>query len=564
MADDSKVLAKVFSISSSQFSSLYGQGGFNVDGIVSSKAKVFGGKDRFTLCLRNTTNFNPKHGKPCLLLNVCCKPITDDELSFMCFTPSNDDNLEDDDNPDRPPVLLLRANVLRKHGIKSGQEVWLEQACPLALSKVVLKTKPGNKFDDELVLQLSEYFRDNRRVVRENDILSVQKNLEFKDENPQDCSSICLLSFDVLKCEPVSQGIIDTQTNLILLKANEECTEKEAPKETELDEFALSTNINMLSLLVADFTTPLHGIWCDRPQKRCKTTKLKIQVSDWQGLHQSFLDSGYHDNKHDISSSHCLYVSLATLMDIGVQNGSWVKIWVHESHKMAKNPGQRDNRLTQSINHSTDKQITDANPNEMKATYHYAQLYAVDYRGSISHTHAKSPQISVFQSSDSVNQIVHISPLLHFNLINNSSNPSHQDTQELFLRLIPYSFEKKDIRVPEDGANEPVLDIVPPYAKEAQISLVQTVFIRPGYMFDKILERHLSKPRLLTVGDIFCIHFNGYKDSINSLPSELDCQNIENCMVYFKVLKLVCTESENVSCLVDVDHTTVYQVSPIQ
>jgi hypothetical protein len=194
----------------------------------------------------------------------------------------------------------------------------------------------------------------------------------------------------------------------------------------------------------------------------------------------------------------------------------------------------------------------------MTTTYHYAQLYSINPQQNVSDDHIKSQQISVFQSADHIKHAIHVSPLLHFNLVNNLPKTLH-DTNELFLRLIPLSQEQKNIRVSQDETNEQLYASVPSYAKEAQISLIQTAFTRPGEIFDKILEKYFSKPRLLTVGDILCISFDVSKDSMNSLASD-EYHRLESNMIYFKVMKLVCSENESISCFVDTEHTTVYQV----
>lgn len=482
---------------------------------------------RFALALRTDLQYlTPKKD---LILNVSACKETDLNIR------SPNENLK---------VFILE-NVLNNHEIHVGETVWVKKANPVPLERIVIGTSLEDRFlwaKKFLAPCLRDSISAGPVILRENDVFYLPKD---QNEISTDSKGKQWFQFSVLQCEPVLRGSITSETSLVVSK---------------LDEFAISSGsessgtkagINRSDssdmFLVSDFARNLP--W-SLSQERShdlseggsvrRSHQLKVQVFDWDIKNDA-------DSTCDANSR--LYVSLATLIDLCLFNGSWVKICTDHADAVGVNKREV---------HCPDvHEALNQDPCDISKC-HIVQVVAATSKTE-PEAYMNSPIRDSFIPFINCSEIQHgvgyITSVLHFNLFHQST--SYDATSpSIYIHAIS---DKGQIEADASTASK---SGKPPFATEAHISLVHSPHCKAGDSFDHALETHFKVPRVLTVGDIFYVSHNWQENGdARKWPSSTDDQGKRNLSVYFQVTRLVCETDEVTSYLVDMEHSSLYQVS---
>ena len=476
---------------------------------------------RFTLALR--TDLQYLTSKKDLIINVCACKETD------LTTRSPDENLK----------VFISENVLNNHEIRVGETVWVKKANPIPLQRIVIGISPEERF----VLAkkfLAPCLRDNILagpvILRGNDVFYLP---EDQYEISTDSKGKQWLQFSVLQCEPVSQGCITSETSLVVCKLDElniSSTSENSGEKAGSDR-ADSSDI----FLVSDFARNLP--WRERGSVG-RSHQLKLKVFCWDIKSDADLTC-------DANSR--VYVSLATLIDLHLFNGSWVKICTDRADAVGDN--KREIHCSD-VHEAPNQGLCDQSCNISKC--HIVQIVAAasktehkDYTNS----GIGDSFILFINCSEIQHGVGYVTSVLHFNLFHkntlyDAASPS------VYIHAIS---DKAQIEADTSTASK---SGQPPFATEAHISLVHSPHYKAGDSFDHALETHFKVPRVLTVGDIFYVCHNWQENGdARKQPSSTDDQGKRNLVVYFQVTRLVCENDEVTSCLVDMEHSSLYQVS---
>ena len=430
--------------------------------------------------------------------------------------------------------VLLSENVLKSRGLYVGKTVWVKKVNPIPLQRVVVGISSEETYlwaHVSLASFLLKSLSSGPITVRENDLLYLQNDHVTGDK--EEGSEVL-----ILQNEPVLQGCITSETCLVITKL-EKTEIQPASKISETE----SLSDSLETFLVSDFTRNLitQGQLCDHDQPNEKTSQEKthhFRVSVFNSDKMNYLDLC-----QGVSSR--VYVSVETLIDLCLFNGSWVKIYrdLTDLHVHDKQEEQDSESMTISQQKYCDERFY------AKIKYHLVQLVAVDDKSTTN--------ISSLINSDEVEDgVLYIAPLLCFNLFGKIT-PNVNDHPPVYI-----SPNFNETALPNGESNTESTSGKPPFAIEAHIALIHSPYYKVGESFDGALMSYFKVPRILTVGDVFFVYHDWQRNTdAQKMASTSDDQWQRDLVVYFKVTRLVCGSSEANSCFVDVEHTSLYQVS---
>ena len=486
---------------------------------------------RFALALR--TDLQYFMSKEDLILNVCaCKEV---DLNIG----SPDENLK---------VFVLE-DVLNNHEIIVGETVWVRKANPVPLERIVVGISSEERFLWAKKL-LAPFLCDSILVgpvtLRESDVFYLP---EDQHEISIDSKGKQWFHFSVLQCEPVLQGSVTSETSLVVSKLDElDISSAPANSGAKTGKYqADSSDI----FLVSDFARSLP--WSLSQERSCnssegdpveRSNQLKVKVFDWDIKNDADLTC-------DANSR--LYVSLATLIDLRLFNGTWVKICADHADALSDN---KEEKHCSDVHEAPHHDPCDKSCNISKC--HIVQVVAAasktenkDYLNS----GIGDSFIPFINCSEVQHGVGYITSVLHFNLFHKSTS-YNATSPSISIHKIP---DKAQIDADSSAASK---DSKPPFATEAHISLVHSPHYKVGDSFDHALASHFKVPRVLTIGDVFYVHHNWQENGdAKTQPSSSDDQGKRDLLVYFQVIRLVCETDEVKSCLVDMEHSSLYQVS---
>lgn len=534
MANDEYQRAVVCCISRDDFLSCCGSDLPFLEGIISlgcgDSGFVQETGTRLALALRTDLQFlTPKKA---LILNVrTCKET---DVNFR----SPDENLK---------VFILE-NVLNNHDIHVGQTVWIKKANPVPLERIVIGVSSEERFlwaNKFLAPCLRDCILAGPVILRENEVFYLPEDLH---EISTDSKGKRWFHFSTLQCKPALQGCITSDTSLVVSKLDElditSSSENNRIK-TEKD-WSDSSDV----FLVSDFARNLPGSLSQERSHHLsaacmlgRSHQLKVKVLDWDIR---------NDEDWTCDASSRLYVSLATLIDLRLFNGSWVKICIDHADVVGHNKQEK---------HCSDvPEALNQDPCDISKC-HIVQVVAAtskteqkDYMNS-----ETGNSFIPFTNCNKIQRgVAFITSVLHFNLFHKSTLYD-STSPSVYIHTIS---DKAQIEADSSTASK---SGKPPFAAEAHISLVHSPHYRAGDSFDHALALHFKIPRVLTVGDVFYIHYNWQENGDAKIqPSSADDQGKRNLLIYFQVTRLVCETDEVMSCLVDVEHSSLYQVSSLQ
>ena len=433
--------------------------------------------------------------------------------------------------------VLLSENVLKSRDLYVGKTVWVKKVNPIPLQRVVVGISSEETYlwaQSSLASSLLKSLPSGPITVRENDLLCFHNDQVTGDK--EEGSEVL-----ILQNEPVSQGCVTSETCLVITKL-EKTEIQPASKISETESLVLLSD-SLETFLVSDFTRNLitQGQLFDHDQRNEKTSQdetHQFRVSVFNSDKINYLDLS------QVVSSR-VYVSVETLIDLCLFNGSWVKIYRDSTdlHVHDKREVQHSESMTISQQKYFDERFY------TKIKYHLVQLVAVDDRSTTN--------ISSLINSDEVEDgVLYIAPLLCFNLFGKIT-PNVNDHPPVYV-----SPNFNETALSNGESNSKSTSGKPPFATEAHIALIHSPYYKVGESFDGALMSYFKVPRILTVGDVFFVYHDWQRNTdAQKMASTGDDQWQRDLVVYFKVTRLVCGSSEANSCFVDVEHTSLYQVS---
>lgn len=521
MADGQYLKGDLHSASFHDLAKLHGSDLLFTEGIISACDEIFvsgGGTDkRFPVALRSASKFMvPKRD---LLLNVHSRKESDENGQGNCG---------------KLKIFLLD-RVLHKYELRDGEMVWVKQVKPFPLERVVIAILSEEKYlwsRKFLATFLRKSLSSGPVIIRENDVFYLPDDQEKSVMRSQKGE----LLVKVLQCEPVQQGSVTQHTSVVITKSS-------MPEEWALENKATSVDVSdefLDNFLLSHFTLH-HGETFSN--EACVDS---LTVTAHKLLVHS-LDSRM-ENEGNYSCNR-IFVSLSTLVNLKLFNGSWVKIDMnkpqgHANYQLKKDcPRQEGPCLDGSLAMSNHRVV---------------QLIAVNSINTLEKNHFAGHHmefISLANGNEIEDGVGYISPLLSFNLFGKVNIPVETGHTIYICPIYDAPHTGKD---PSHDTMSKTWQ--PAFATEVHIALVQSPHYKAGDSFDGALAEYFKVTSLLTVGDIFFVTWNWQRnvDTMNShSTSDERCRNV---VVYFQVTKLVCAQNDVKSCFVDVEHSSLYQV----
>ncbi|XP_078349662.1 peroxisomal ATPase PEX6-like [Oculina patagonica] len=481
---------------------------------------------RFALALKTDLQYStPKRD---FILNACACKETDIKRQ----------------QPDGNLKIFLLENVINNHEMRVGETVWVKKANPVPLERILVGISSVERYlwaKEFLASFLCDCISKGTITMRENDVFCLPNNQHERitDDKEEQFSQLI-----VLQCEPVVQGCIALETSLVVSKLSE----------PEISLVSESSGVNSVVVpsdsseifLVSDFARNFPGSLPESDgsdeltngDSNVRTCKLKVSVFNSCEVNDADLNS-------DASSR--LHVSLGTLIDLRLFNGSWVKICTNHANTVSDDKGQ--NGCSKVTSNEEDPCDSSCSISEC----HVVQVVAVASKTEHNDYVTSDDVILVSNSNDIEVGVAYISPLLYFNLFH--KNPSNDSSPSIYIHPL-----SNKTQIVEGDSSTASKNDKPPFATEAHVSLVHSPHYKAGDSFDLALASHFKVPRVLTVGDIFYVHHNWQENSdARKESSSGDDQGKRNLVVYFQVTRLVCENGEARSCFVDMDHTSLYQ-----
>ena len=435
--------------------------------------------------------------------------------------------------------VLLSENVLKSRDLYVGKTVWVKKVNPIPLQRVVVGISSEETYlwaHVSLASFLLKSLPSGPITVRENDILCLHNDQVTGDK--EEGSEVL-----ILQNEPVSQGCLTSETCLVITKL-EKTEIQPASKISETESLVLLSD-SLKTFLVSDFTRNLitQGQLCDHDQRNEKTSQGKTHQFRVSVFNSDKIN--YVDLSQGVSSR--VYVSVKTLIDLCLFNGSWVKIYRDLTDLHVHVHDQQEGQLSESTTISQQTYFDERCYTKIK--YHRVQLVAVDDKSTTN--------ISSLINSDEVeDRVLYIAPLLYFNLFGKFTS-NENDHPPVYI-----SPNFNATTLPNGESNTESTSGKSPFATEAHIALIHSPYYKVGESFDGALMSYFKVPRILTVGDVFFVYHDWQRNTdAQKMASTSDDQWQRDLVVYFKVIRLVCGSSEANSCFVDVEHTSLYQVS---
>ena len=429
--------------------------------------------------------------------------------------------------------VFLSENVLKSRDLYVGKTVWVKKVNPIPLQRVVVGISSEGTYlwaQSSLASFLLKSLLSGPITVRENDILYLHNDQATGEK--EEGSEVL-----ILQNEPVLQGCITSETCLVITKL--ENTEIQPSSKISKTESLVLLSDSLETFLVSDFTRNLinQGQPSDYQQENANQEKIlqfKVNVFNWEKVNNV-------DLSHDVSSS--VYVSVETLIDLCLFSGSWVKIY-NDLHDKQDKQEEQD---SESMTISQQKYCNERCYTEIK--YHLVQLVVI---GDQSTTNISS----LINSDEVEDRVLYITPLLYFNLFGKfTPNMNNHPPVYISPNFNATTLTNGDSNTESTGGK-------PPFATEAHIALIHSPYYKVGESFDGALMSYFKVPRILTVGDVFFVYHDWQRNSdTQKLAGASDDQWQRDLVVYFKVTRLVCERNEANSCFVDIEHSSLYQVS---
>lgn len=487
------------------------------EGIISACGDIFFAGERtdkrFPIALRSASKFRvPKRD---LLLNVRSRKESDDNSQGYCG---------------KLKIFLLD-RVLQKYELRDGEVVWVKPVKPFPLERVVIAISSEEKYlwsRKFFATFLLNSLSSGPFIVRENEVFYLPD-----DQEKSVISQKGELLVKVLQCEPVQQGCVTQNTSVVITKSS-------MPEVWALENNATpvdSSDDLLDNFLLSDFTLR-HG---ETLSNELCSDSLKI-------IAHKLLVGSLMESEGNFSWNR-IFVSLSTLVDLKLFNGSWVKIDINKPQGYANYQQKKD--CSRQEGACLDGSLSVNN-------HRIIQLIAVNSKNTLEKNHFAGhhlPFISLTNGNEIEDGVGYISPLLSFNLFG-KINISNETRHAIYISPI-----HDTTNTGKDSSHDTMSKTwQPAFATEVHIALVQSPHYKAGDSFDGALAEYFKVTSLLTVGDIFFVTWNWQRNNDTMNLSSTSDERCRNIVVYFQVTKLVCAQNDVKSCFVDVEHSSLYQV----
>ena len=207
-----------------------------------------------------------------------------------------------------------------------------------------------------------------------------------------------------------------------------------------------------------------------------------------------------------------IWLTQATMLEMNLNCGSWVRCRIHECPKdKSKKKGQR---------------------------IRLAQVFPIEEH-PLSECVWKNPHTIKDEEDLFHNRIAYVSPIFMFNLLQHP----FEDVRSIVLFV-----ERAELR-----------ESPPCFANELNVSVVSSPITKIMNMYDIILARHFTIPRLVSPGDVLSVYCDWKNLEAPNTQVALDEGLPRNHILYVRVNK-VSGSDESLSYFVHVLHSKLYQV----
>ena len=508
-------------------------------------------------------------------------------------------------------VTAISDDALLRPFLENVDCFWVKKSRGLPLQKVVLGVT-----SDKIFAWTEKHLSPVLFRCSGNCPILLRKGSAFplptRENVDSDLFTACKSLF-VLHCEPIQQGIITSETEIILSKMNEEtfCMTEQAFDRGE--EPSAKQSEPLATFLVSEFTTPLREFSHSESHadfKRASVFTVEVtMIPHLDAVPEMF-------NGVPADGCNRIYVTVETLMSMSLLNGSWVNVWRQdvqrkENGRQTRTPGfcgrdivgqhprrnvegdlqgsglgnetndaAAENECSVTEEHSdqfgvrtgegtlsetSSGECCNTDPEQNTATkgptVHTVQLVAVDekYSGLLRSQTKPDPSNQTGETQFQTKHQALTSPSLLFNLCGRESFCTAAPKHSLLLAPVEPRLKEVWIRTgtedhpPKTSSNQAGN---PPFATEAHVAQISSPASKSSEIFDLALTRHFQTSRLLTVGDVFSVNWD-WRDENSGIP---EGQKERNGPIYFQVTRLVHEGSHLKSAFIDVKHSSLYQV----
>ncbi|KAI1896913.1 hypothetical protein AGOR_G00099770 [Albula goreensis] len=453
-------------------------------------------------------------------------------------------------NYNTPLKLYTSKNFHRHYGYPLETEGTIRLVAPVGLSKIVIgarsrqsfKWASSDKFSNGLLILAS--CQKKTLLARQGDVLLVPYHPLFGDDIAQVHQH--LFDLVVLECSPVAQGIITTNTSVLVT----DCRDLGQNASTlELSHNACTTR-TLTSLYASDFAHYANSLGSssllDNTQLvntgfsaflQALECRIDVRVVDVSSLTKQGKITLKEEQDSGIDVDGSIFVSKSLLLKLGLFNHEWVvcsavglgtdKAKTAGRGEAAQSPGRIDDRAA----------CKDAG--KSRGCAHLASVVVADF--------VKSSEVDLQEN------VGYVSPVLWFNLSNGDPVPVVSRVVKIKRRNEP--LPSAETQLSESRSRTASL----PFAKELHIEAVVSPLCNSHGVYDNILSDHFSTPRLVQQRDVICIPTDGRAEFLDS--------NMEGFsrwpVLCFKVKKVCGFADENggsspCGYLADTDHTSLY------
>lgn len=399
--------------------------------------------------------------------------------------------------------LYVTQEFLIHYNFKNNIEVMFKYVYCLPLQKIIIGTKNKSCFEylktEKWITKLQLLVCQKKILCRTGDVLLVPPrhfDTEYLDY---------FFDISILECYPVSQGIIDIKTEIIIVKTenNKLPSNKSVVDINQNDPKAIFNLLNYMGKLIL-YRNP-QALKYTKPSNVFKINIIP-KLPDW---------TDFQTEDEIVDPLNTIFISKECMEKLKISEKSWIKVKIQYSEGDV-------NFFNVSLNRNNQ---LDENAGDEKF-----RMVSVLYMERLS------------INEDSKIDNVFISPLLWFNLNEHPSTFLQEKTQ----LMIELSFLKAT---------------VPPWAEEINCALVQSPDIDTTIDANILLKTYFQIPRYLMEGDIIAI--SSRVDVLFHQKFEVS-SNVRWPMVYFKVTKILSKFITSGGYLADNNNSRIYQNGTVQ
>ncbi|XP_013393278.1 peroxisome assembly factor 2 [Lingula anatina] len=378
-------------------------------------------------------------------------------------------------------------------------------------------------------------------LVRKQDVLLLPTNLTLSQSSRGKGTPPVAVQFDlvVLECEPVCQGILSVSTEIVVTKISGLNNEHKPADATASDSSDLTEfHLPVLSEFAKPITDVLSGkathsdITVDRGSSDDCVYKLFCVDSKevWDNMCTGYM------KEHDIKDPNTIgVISVNTAKHNGLYHDSLVHLTLVPVESSSDTKGL-DTKISTATTSETEDDKHERDTTKLLKRY---------------------VSLSVSSHPNIEDNSIYVTPVFRHNLLFRGTNfPRHTSKLQVSIKPLEEDDNKASPRSCSTSCHAKI-----PYAREVHISVVHSPCHPVAETPDSVMKEYFSTARLLSVDDIIAVSTKGSAQCFQELTETVD-QRLP--VVYFKVTRYEPTYPGWDCCLVDIQHTSLFQAGIVQ